>query len=116
MSMGETGDRKKSKWPRFLLVLALETSQFLIAYTIYAEAVRDDELASNSGLVCMKVTGRERGVGTLKYPDHIYTEYQGKKHDFACGRKYFRKMMTVDSIEGHFDPASGEAALPGSGG
>lgn len=82
---------------------------------LYRNAARKDEIGSRGKLVYMKITGRERGAGTLKFPDHIYAECQGVKPDFTCERKYFRKTMGADSIEVRYDSVSGAAVLPGSG-
>lgn len=115
MSAEPAPDYKKYRW--FWLVLMLCLSIFLIFMTfgLYRNAARKDEIGFRGKLVYMKITGRERGAGTLKYPDHIYAVYHGVEHDFTCGRKYFRKMMGADSIEVRYDSASGAAALPGSG-
>lgn len=64
------------------------------------------------------VTGSEisaRGVGTVKNPDDIYVEYRGKMHSFEFGRKYYRSLLGVDTIEATLEPASGRAFLPVSG-
>ncbi|MEO6617001.1 MAG: hypothetical protein ABIN80_00040 [Dyadobacter sp.] len=63
----------------------------------------------------MKITGRYRGAGTVKLPAEIYAEYKGKAYKFELGRKYFRRMMGVDTIAVYFDSASGRAVLPTSG-
>lgn len=106
---------KKYRW--FWLVLMLGVAFFLILMTfgLYRSAARKDEIGSMGKLVQMKITGRERGAGTLKFPDHIHAEYQGVEYDFTCGRNYFRRTMGADSIEVRLDPNSGAAALPGSG-
>ncbi|WP_439581850.1 hypothetical protein [Dyadobacter bucti] len=113
--MNPTTKIRKNKWPPLLLSLGLGVLLFFVMYMIYIDAARDDEIAANHPQVYMKVIGRERGAGTLKFPDHIYAEHQGKKYDFTCGRKFFRKTMAADSIAAHLDVARGEAALPGSG-
>ncbi|SEJ36313.1 hypothetical protein SAMN05216327_10943 [Dyadobacter sp. SG02] len=115
MSTEPAANYRKYRW--FWLVINLCLSIFLIFMTfgLYRNAARQDEIGSRGELVYMKITGLERGADTLKFPDHIYAVYLGEEHDFTCGRKYFRKMMTADSIEVRYDSASGAAALPGSG-
>ena len=96
-------------------MLVVELSLIFSTFMLYPTAAQEDQMASRGKLVYMKITGRERGAGTLRLPDHIYAEYQGTKHDFTCGRKYFHKMMAADSIEVRLDLISGKAALLGSG-
>ncbi|MGV3586229.1 MAG: hypothetical protein ACO1OF_04435 [Adhaeribacter sp.] len=82
---------------------------------LFLDAARKDKIAKNTPLVYMKITGREIGIGTVRYPDHIFAEYRGNNYDFTCGKKYFYKTMAADSIAVHLDAASGEAVLPESG-
>ncbi|OJV19236.1 MAG: hypothetical protein BGO21_21345 [Dyadobacter sp. 50-39] len=115
MSAEPAADYKKYRL--FWLVLSLGLSLLLIFLTfgMYRNAARKDRIGSRGKLVYMKITRRERGAGTLKFPNHIYAEYQGVEHDFTCGSKFFRGTMKADSIEVRLDLTSGAAALPGSG-
>lgn len=115
MSAEPAKGNKRYRWFWLILMLGLAFFLILMTFGLYRNASRKDEIGSRGKLVHMKITGRERGAGTLKFPDHIYAEYQGIRHDFTCGRKFFRKTMAADSIEVRFDPVSGSAALPGSG-
>ncbi|MBD2705792.1 hypothetical protein IC229_34655 [Spirosoma sp. BT702] len=115
MNPQPTTNTQKNRGPALLLSLGLAGLLVFITYMIYGDAAREDEIASSNPPVLMKVTGRARGWGTVKYPDHIYAQYQGKQYDFSCGRKYFNKTMEADSIVAHLDVTSGAAALPGSG-
>lgn len=105
------------KYRLFWLILTLGLALLLIFLTFgtYRNAAREDKIGSRGKLAYMKITRRERGAGTLKFPNHIYAEYQGVEHDFPCGSKFFRSTMGADSIEVRFDLTNGEAALPGSG-
>lgn len=115
MSPQPTTNNQKNRGPALLLSLGLAGLLVFITYMIYWDAAREDGLARSNPPVLMKVTGRERGWGTVKYPDHIYAQYRGKQYDFTCGRKVFLKTLDSDSIVAHLDVTSGEAALPGSG-
>lgn len=70
--MNPTAKFRKSRWPALLLSFGLGILLFFVMYMIYLDAARDDEIAANYPQVYRKVTGRERGAGTLKFPDHIY--------------------------------------------
>jgi hypothetical protein len=86
-----------------------------LTYAMYRDDAWQDEMAGYSPVVCMKITGRYRGAGTVKLPDEIYAEYKGKAYKFELGRKYFRRLMGVDTVAVYFDAPSGRAVLPTSG-
>ncbi|WP_461077672.1 hypothetical protein [Spirosoma flavus] len=115
MNPETTPKTQRSRWSTLLLSVFAAGLLCFITYMIYLDAARNDEIASSSPSVLMKVTGRKKGAGTLKYPDHVYAYYQGKQYDFVCGRRYFNKTLNADRIVAHLDKTSGEAALPGSG-
>jgi hypothetical protein len=87
-----------------------------LTYAMYRDDAWQDEMAGYSPVVCMKITGRYRGAGTVKLPDEIYAEYKGKAYKFELGRKYFRRLMGVDTVAVYFDSSSGRAVLPTSSG
>jgi len=81
-------------------------------FMMYKGMVQEDQVVKHSPLICMKVTGRERGAGTTKLPDIVYADYQGRSYRFECGRKYFRSTFGIDSIQVHYDATGNIAALP----
>lgn len=102
-------------WLGLSLMFFLGLIMLVLSYSGYQNAASDDLIAARSPVVCMKITGRERGAGTLKLPDKIYAEYQFKTYRFELGRKSFRSLTGVDSIAVSLDSLSGKAVLPTSG-
>ena len=87
----------------------------LITYMMYVDAKWKDELSTKAPVVCMKIQYGTRGAGTVKNPDEIYAEYNGKTYHFEMGRKYYRSLFGVDTIAVYYDAASDRAVLPTPG-
>lgn len=102
-------------WAKFFFTFFLGSFFVFLTYMIYQEEASNDSQAFRSPIVCMKITARERGAGTVKFPDRIFAEFQGKTYNLSMGRKYFRSLINVDTIAVSFDSASGKAVLPFSG-
>lgn len=79
---------------------------------IYKDDLWQDENSTRVPVVCMKILHRTRGAGTVKLPGNIYAEYQGRTYHFEMGRKYYRSLSGVDSIQTCLDPSTGRAFLP----
>ncbi|TLV00361.1 hypothetical protein [Dyadobacter luticola] len=102
-------------WVTYFIAFLLGIFFVAMTYMMYKDAKWQDDMSTHSPVVCMKITYRERGAGTVKYPDKVYGEYLGKTYHFDMGRKYFRKLSGVDTIAVYFDQATGRAFLPTSG-
>lgn len=98
-----------------IFILLFGLALIVIPYGNYQDDAWLDKISTRSPMVCMKITHRTRGAGTVKFPCKIYADYQGSSYQFDMGSKSFRKMLGVDTIEACLDPASGRAFLPISG-
>jgi len=110
----EKNNEKPGVW-FFLLMFGIGSAFLLITYGMYRDSAWKDEMSTRSPTVCMKIAYGTRGAGTVKNPDNIYAEYQGKTYNFEMGRKYYRSLLGVDTIEVYYDKASDRAFLLGSG-
>lgn len=99
-------------WLGAVLISGFGIAMLLMSYGIYKDDLWQDENSTRAPVVCMKILHRTRGAGTVKLPDNIYAEYQGKTYHFEMGRKYYRSLSGVDSIQACLDPHSGRAFLP----
>lgn len=86
-----------------------------MTYMMYLDSRWEDEMSTRAPVVCMKILYGTRGAGTVKYPDKVHAEYNGKTYHFEMGRKTFRSLLGVDTIAAHYDAESDRAFLPGSG-
>lgn len=98
-----------------LFMFGMGVALLIITYGMYRDALWQDEMSTRSPIVCMKILYGTRGWGTVKNPDEVYAEYQGKTYRFELGRKYYRSLLGTDTIEACLDPVSGRAFLPVSG-
>lgn len=99
----------------FLFMFGIGVALLIITYGMYRDALWQDQMSTRSPIVCMKILYGTRGWGTVKNPDNVYAEYQGKTYHFELGRKTYRSLLGVDTIEACLDSASGRAFLPTSG-
>lgn len=109
---GSLQDKPRQAWAVMPVVFLLGVCMLGLTYGMYADAKWEDDMATHTPVVCMKILYGTRGAGTMKYPDKIYAEYQGKTYHFDMGRKYFRSLLGVDTIAVYYDEASGKAFLP----
>lgn len=86
-----------------------------ITYMMYLDSRWKDEMSTRAPVVCMKILYGTRGAGTVKYPDKVHAEYNGKTYHFEMGRKTFRSLLGVDTVAAHYDAESDRAFLPGAG-
>ena len=100
----EKSNEKPGVW-FFLLMFGLGFAFLLITYGMYRDSAWKDEMSTHSPTVCMKIAYGTKGAGTVKNPDNIYAEYQGKTYNFEMGRKYYRSLLGVDTIEVYYDKA-----------
>ncbi|MBE9462180.1 hypothetical protein ACFP1I_13155 [Dyadobacter subterraneus] len=114
METQEDQNRRKPGIWFFLMMFGLGPSLLLITCGMYRDSAWKDKMSTRSPTVCMKIAYGTKGAGTVKYPDNIYAEYQGKTYKFEMGRKYYRSLLGVDTIQVYYDKGSDRAFLLGS--
>lgn len=108
-------ERRDLGWFGFTLILVLGVALVALTYGMYCDSVEQDKIAARGQVVCMKIVDRTRGAGTVKYPDEIDAVYNGRKYHFAMGRKYYRSLLGVDTIQVFYDHTRGKAVLQTKG-
>ena len=110
--MEATNSKKIGKRAVFLAVFGLFFC--FMSYKMYENYEKQVFVQQHSPLVRVPISGRVKGLGTLKSPNKILILHNGKQYALLTGNPYFRKTVKDESIEVNFDPVRDVAVLPGS--
>ena len=109
--MDHAPKKKPAVWKRVIVIVC---GLFIILATYKMHEIGEQEawVQAHSPLVKMEVTGREKGLGTARFPNKIFLHHQGKNYTVSVGNRYFRQTSKADTLEMHFDPISNIAVRP----
>ena len=93
------------------MLVSLGLLLILITYKIYEIGEEQAYVQQHSPLMKMPIVGREKGWGTVKYPNKIFVEYRGKRYSLHSSNRHFRQTARADSIEVNYDAARDMAVL-----
>ncbi|GAB4019674.1 hypothetical protein [Spirosoma koreense] len=100
-----------TKWFNYLFLILLGGSLPFIAYKINAAYEADAYSQQHSPLINMPVVGRQKGWGTVRFPNKIYVQLHGKHYVLPCSNQYFQKTATQDSLFVYYDGHRDRAVL-----